>query len=90
MFPRSLPEFFIKTLTKRGDVVFDPFAGGGTTGLAAIKLGRWFLGCDIKQEYVDLANERLRQEFPLLKTSLGASCGYNKITEQYEPSLSQS
>lgn len=45
-------------------VVLDPFAGSGTTGLVALKLGRRFVGIDIKQEYLDMAERRLRR-FPV-------------------------
>jgi DNA modification methylase len=42
-----------------GDVVFDPFMGSGTTAVAAKKLGRHYFGCDISEEYVKLARERV-------------------------------
>jgi site-specific DNA-methyltransferase (adenine-specific) len=42
-FPISLPTFFIKLFSKKGDVVLDPFAGSGTTALAAHATGRQFL-----------------------------------------------
>lgn len=44
-------------------VVYDPFAGSGTTLLVARQLGRTFIGCDISQKYVDIARDRLRQPF---------------------------
>ncbi|MBI4446876.1 MAG: site-specific DNA-methyltransferase [Acidobacteria bacterium] len=45
----------------RPGVVFDPFAGAGTTLVVAKKLGRLYLGCDLKPAYVKLANRRLRE-----------------------------
>ena len=57
-FPLELPEWFIKLFTKQGDIVLDPFIGSGTTALASIKLGRCFIGIDIK-EYVELTNQRI-------------------------------
>ena len=57
-FPIGLPEFFIKLMSESGDLVFDPFAGSGTTLLAAKQLGRRYLGCDVKVEYVDIARKR--------------------------------
>lgn len=43
-----------------GDMVFDPFAGSGSTGVGAIKLGKHFTGFDVDATYVKLANERLQ------------------------------
>ncbi|MFB0562975.1 MAG: site-specific DNA-methyltransferase [Candidatus Lokiarchaeia archaeon] len=42
-------------------IVFDPFAGAGTTLVVAKKLGRRFIGCDINPEYAKLARKRLRE-----------------------------
>lgn len=51
-FPRKLPEFFIKFLTKPGDLVLDIFAGSNTTGEAAEVLGRRWLACDLDRNYI--------------------------------------
>jgi len=40
--------------------ILDPFCGSGTAGLVALRLGRDFVGLDIKQEYLDMADRRLR------------------------------
>lgn len=58
-FPIGLPMFFIKLLTEEGDVVYDPFAGSGTTLLAAEKLNRHFIGTETEQKYADLARKRV-------------------------------
>lgn len=42
-------------------VVFDPFAGSGTTGMACAKLGRDFIGCEIVPEYAELARRRIKE-----------------------------
>ncbi len=60
-FPLALPGRCIALSTKEGGVVLDPFAGSGTSGLAALKLKRQFVGFDVSQEYVDLANKKLEQ-----------------------------
>lgn len=60
-FPVALPEWFIKLFTEPGDVVLDPFAGSGTTCVAAKQLGRHWIGIDLEQEFVDLAEERLKK-----------------------------
>lgn len=59
VYPIGLPEFFIRLMTKEGDVVVDPFLGSGTTALAALKLGRRFLGIERNEEYVRLAEARI-------------------------------
>ena len=59
VFPLDLPKWFIKLFTKPGDSVLDPFVGSGTTALAAIELGRSFVGIDINSEYVTLSRERI-------------------------------
>ena len=61
VFPLDLPEWFIKLFTKPGDVVLDPFVGSGTTALAAIELGRRFIGIEINSEYVELSKERISE-----------------------------
>lgn len=58
-FHEEMPRRCIEASTKEGDIVFDPFMGSGTTGLASLKLNRKFLGVDISEEYVDIANKRI-------------------------------
>jgi len=57
-FPVDLPNWFIKLFTQRGDIVLDPFMGSGTTAVAAIELGRKYVGIDISEEYYRLSRER--------------------------------
>jgi len=61
VFPIALPARFIKLLTHEGELVLDPFAGIGSTLLAARDLGRNAVGFDLKQEYVEVAQRRLAQ-----------------------------
>jgi len=61
--PIELAEHFIRLHTKPGDIVLDPFAGGGSTLLAARKLGRRYIGGDIDEEYVALARQRLAEPY---------------------------
>lgn len=49
--PMGLAEFFIKFLTKPGDLVFDPFAGSNTTGAAAEALGRKWISIELDRGY---------------------------------------
>lgn len=65
--PLKLMEDIIKVHTNKHEVVFDPFMGSGTTGVAAIKLNRSFIGVEIDQKYFELANERIEKERELWK-----------------------
>lgn len=58
-FPPELAERVIKLFSYQDDVVLDPFAGSGTTLVVAKKLGRRFVGYEIKQEYCSLCESRL-------------------------------
>jgi DNA modification methylase len=59
-FPEELPYRLIQLYSFKGDIILDPFMGSGTTGLSAIKSERKFVGYDISQEYIDLAEKRLK------------------------------
>ncbi len=61
-FPDKLPYDFIQCFCPPDGIVLDIFMGSGTTALAAIGLGRKFLGFDISKDYVDLAKKRIREE----------------------------
>ena len=51
-FPVALAERLIRSLSPTGGLIFDPFAGVASTGVAAIRTGRRFWGCEIKRPYV--------------------------------------
>jgi site-specific DNA-methyltransferase (adenine-specific) len=57
--PEQLLGRIIRVSSNLGDVVLDPFAGSGTTLAVAKKLGRQWMGCEISEEYVRAATERL-------------------------------
>jgi site-specific DNA-methyltransferase (adenine-specific) len=59
--PVALLERIILASTKEGDLIFDPFAGSSTTGVAAIKLRRRFVGCELEPEYLVLSAKRLER-----------------------------
>lgn len=59
-FPERLADWLIRLLTPLGGVVCDPFAGSGTTLVAAQKAGRGYIGTEIMAEYVEIAERRLR------------------------------
>ncbi|MBW2045215.1 MAG: site-specific DNA-methyltransferase [Deltaproteobacteria bacterium] len=56
--PMALLERIVLASTKKGDVVLDPFSGSGTTGLAAYKLGRKYIGIELEKEYLDRSVKR--------------------------------
>jgi len=61
-FPVALPERCILAGCKPGGTVLDPFSGSGTTGLAAARHGRRYVGIDLNREYLDLSlSTRLAQ-----------------------------
>ena len=58
-FPTQLPEWFIRLFTDEGDTVLDPFAGSGSTLIAARQLGRRSIGIDTNPEYCQIMRERV-------------------------------
>ncbi|MFZ5855194.1 MAG: TRM11 family SAM-dependent methyltransferase [Chloroflexota bacterium] len=58
-YPESLVEHFLEEYTHVGDVIFDPFAGFGTTLLVAERMGRIPLGVEIEQNRVDFVRSKL-------------------------------
>ena len=59
MFPEELPRRLIKMFSFVGETVFDPFAGSGTTSLAAKNLGRNSIGYEINKEFAPIIREKL-------------------------------
>lgn len=66
--PLALMKWCIELVSAPGDLVFDPYLGSGTTGAAAIKIGRQFKGCEIRPKYHAIAVKRIQdaQAQPLL------------------------
>jgi len=60
--PLALIERIILSSTNLGDAVLDPFTGSSTTGVAAIRHGRRFIGIDTNTEYLELSVKRLNEE----------------------------
>lgn len=52
----------VNKATYIGEMVLDPFAGSGTTGVACVRLGRSFIGCEIEPKYFDIAVKRIKAE----------------------------
>jgi len=57
--PLGLMEMLIRDFTKQDETVLDCFAGSGSTGVAAVKLGRRFVGCEETEKYFKIAQRRL-------------------------------
>ncbi|WP_372623390.1 site-specific DNA-methyltransferase [Falsiroseomonas sp.] len=70
VFPVALPEFLMRAYTDEGDVVFEPFAGSGTTILAGQRTGRRVCAIELAPAYVDLAIARWRMLHPDLPVTL--------------------
>lgn len=57
--PTALMAYLVNTYTNPGDLILDPFAGSGTTGVAALRGGRRFVGSELSPEYHAVALKRL-------------------------------
>lgn len=53
----------IERFTNPGDLILDPFLGGGTTGAAAVSMGRKFIGTDIKPLNIDISLKRIKEVY---------------------------
>jgi len=79
-FPIVIPQRLIKSLTPENGVVFDPFVGSGTSGIASIIENRRFIGAELSPEYHALAKERMeaaitgdiryREDIPVIEPDL--------------------
>ncbi len=61
-FPPELPERLIKLYTYKGDLILDPYMGSGTTGIAAIRTQRHYVGFDTDAKYAKAAQKRIKEE----------------------------
>lgn len=57
--PIQLLEQLVRIHSKQNDIVFDPFMGSGTSGIAALNLGRQFCGCELNETFFDGAKKRI-------------------------------
>ncbi len=60
--PVPLMENIIYHSSNQGDIILDPFLGSGTTAVAALKTGRFFIGIEKEPKYVEIAKKRIRRE----------------------------
>jgi len=61
VMPKWITAWFIRLMSDEGDMVLDPFCGSGTTLLAAKELNRHYIGIDLEEDYLRIAEERLTQ-----------------------------
>ena len=59
--PISLMEYLVKSHTKEGDLVLDFTMGSGSTGVAALNLGRNFIGIELDEKYYNIAKDRIEK-----------------------------
>lgn len=76
VFPKALPEWFIKLFTKEGDWVLDPFVGSGTTCEAAQSLRRNSVGIEILPQYAEVARKSVRESVYFI---FEGSASYGKV-----------
>jgi site-specific DNA-methyltransferase (adenine-specific) len=62
-FPVELPRRLIQLYTFENEIVLDPFMGSGQTAIAALKSNRHYIGYEIDESYVTLANKRIQESF---------------------------
>jgi DNA modification methylase len=67
-FPPALVEPCILAGSAIGDIILDPFAGAGTTGLVATRLNRDFVGIELNPNYAEMARLRIKDDQPLFNT----------------------
>ena len=58
-YPQPMIERIIRATTNPGDLILDPFAGSGTTGVACVQTGRRFIGIEIDEDYATIARARI-------------------------------
>jgi site-specific DNA-methyltransferase (adenine-specific) len=67
--PLALLKRIIDSSSQPDDVVLDPFSGSGTTGVAALELGRRYWGIELDRSYLHLSERRLRELSPLKRSA---------------------
>ena len=66
--PLNLAKDHITSWSNKGDIVLDPFMGSGTTGVAALELGRRFIGIEISEDYFKMSQARLQTTIEIIES----------------------
>ena len=61
IFPQELVSTILENFSEEGDIIYDPFMGTGTTAVVAKQLKRKFIGSEISQKSIDIAEERIKK-----------------------------
>lgn len=67
--PSELVQELIELFTKPGDLICDPYAGGGTVGVACINTGRRFIGIELDQGFFEIATKRTQEAAKAVKSN---------------------
>jgi site-specific DNA-methyltransferase (adenine-specific) len=59
VFPEELVRKILINFSKKGDIVYDPFLGTGTTAVVAMKMNRYYIGSEISEKYINIARKRI-------------------------------
>jgi site-specific DNA-methyltransferase (adenine-specific) len=68
--PLALMKYLVKLVSREGQVVLDPFAGSGTTCIAARELNRNYIGFELELQYVEIAKARLGLNTPKMNVKV--------------------
>jgi site-specific DNA-methyltransferase (adenine-specific) len=68
--PLELFRELVEISSNEGDMIFDACMGSGTTGEAALRMGRKFMGCELNAGYFEIARKRINQTISLLESTL--------------------
>ena len=80
--PLALIDRCLRASTNPGDIVLDPFAGSGSTGVAALSLGRRFIGIELDAGFADIGVKRMSEICP--SDYLEDSTGSSNTSSEYE------
>ena len=78
--PVALMEYLIKIYSPLNSIVLDPFCGSGTTGVAAKKQSRNFVGMDLSEHYTEIARRRVTAAKPVHNSLEVAPVSYTHLT----------
>ena len=84
--PVSILKKMIKIASNENDIIFDPFMGVGSTGVAALELGRRFIGVEIEKIYFDAAKKRINKVIDIEKNNQMNNNAY-QINDGADPSI---